>query len=42
MADSRWYVSFLNLFGWADYQTEHNGNMEEDEEKQAASNDSNE
>ena len=42
MADSRLYISALNLFGWADYQTKHNVNIEEEEENQAASNNSNE
>jgi hypothetical protein len=32
MAESRWYISFLNLFGCADYQPEQIGNNEEDQE----------
>jgi len=42
IAESRWYISFLDLFGCADYQTDHNGNNEADEDNQGVRNNLNE
>ena len=42
MAESTWYISFLNCFVYADYQIEHDGNNEAEVETQAARNSSNE
>ena len=42
MAESRWYISFLSLFGWAEFRNEYNGNNEADEENEVARNHSNE